>query len=149
LPRGFFIFLITGFWGWWLWTKNPPCESTGAIRWSRKSQLIFGITMTAILSVAAGWATSNINNWSPRLFPENAFLPYIDATTTIMSFTATILLAYRRIEAWIYWILLDIVGIWLYNAKGLKLVSVLYIVYLVLASNGLWQWLRKKESTPE
>jgi nicotinamide mononucleotide transporter len=37
-------------------------------------------------------------------------------------------LARRRIESWIYWIVVDVIGIGLYYAKAVKFVALLYVV---------------------
>ena len=38
----------------------------------------------------------------PRVFPEPAPFPWLDALTTVMSFVAMWLLAHKKVEAWIY-----------------------------------------------
>ena len=50
------------------------------------------------------------------------------------------LLAMRRIESWVWWIGVDIVGIGLYWAKDVRLVAVLYAMLLGLAVRGLLDW---------
>ena len=59
----------------------------------------------------------------PALFPEAASFPYVDALTTIMSFTAMWLMAQKRIESWYYWIIVDMIGIWLYYVKEVRFIS--------------------------
>jgi nicotinamide mononucleotide transporter len=78
----------------------------------------------------------------PALFPEPASYPYVDALTTVMSFTAMLLMARQRIESWVYWIVVDVIGIWLYFVKDVRFVSLLYVILLILATKGLVSWLR-------
>jgi nicotinamide mononucleotide transporter len=61
-----------------------------------------------------------------------------------MSFTAMLLMAFRRIESWIYWIIVDVTGIWLYYAKEVRFISLLYVVLLGMAVSGLVMWMGKE-----
>jgi hypothetical protein len=44
----------------------------------------------------------NIHTILPAIFTEQASFPYLDALTTVMSFTAMWLIAHKRIESWYY-----------------------------------------------
>jgi nicotinamide mononucleotide transporter len=90
---------------------------------------------------------SQIHEWLPRLFPEAAALPLLDAVTTVMSFTAMALMAQKRIESWIYWIVVDVVAIGLYYVKDVRFLSVLYVILLGIAINGWRYWHRAYQAT--
>jgi len=77
----------------------------------------------------------------PAYFAEPASYIYLDAFTTILSFAATILLINKKLEAWYLWILVDIIGVYLYYVKGVKFISLEYVFFLGLATYGLFQWL--------
>ncbi len=96
----------------------------------------------AIASIITTWLLIHLNIWMPRLFPEPASLPGIDATTTVMSFAATILMIRRRVESWILWILVDIVAVWLYYYKEVPFIALLYLVFLGIAISGYITWRR-------
>jgi nicotinamide mononucleotide transporter len=66
-----------------------------------------------------------------------------------MSFVAQILITKRIIFNWHLWIVVDVIGIWLYWHKGLKLISLLYVVFLSLAIKGLVDWRRKLSAQGE
>ena len=83
-----------------------------------------------------------VHLWLPRVFPEPASYPYLDAFTTVMSFVANIIMAHKKIECWALWIAVDVIGIGLYAAKGVYLVAILYAIFLCLAIQGFRQWLR-------
>lgn len=65
---------------------------------------------------------------------------YIDAATTWFSIFATVLVTRRVIENWWYWIVIDAVCIGLYWEKSLYFFSLLFVLYVFLASYGLKQW---------
>jgi nicotinamide mononucleotide transporter len=51
-------------------------------------------------------------------------------------------MAHKQVECWYLWIAVDVIGIGLYFAKGVVFVSLLYLVFLVLATRGLLTWRR-------
>ncbi|MFT4601970.1 MAG: nicotinamide mononucleotide transporter [Arenicella sp.] len=69
--------------------------------------------------------------------------PYLDAFTTVFSLAATYMVTQRVIENWLYWIVIDIAGVFLYGAKGLYLSAVLYFIFTVLAVIGYIHWRKK------
>jgi len=95
---------------------------------------------------------SRIHTWLPSLFPLPAAYPYIDAFATIMGFVAAALMTHRKIESWFLWICVNVICIWLYYARNVKFVAVLYIFFLALAVNGLITWskeLRRKAESSD
>ena len=70
----------------------------------------------------------------------NADFPYGDAFTTVASLVAQFLLARKKLENWIIWIVVDLVAIVIYSLKGLYLTTFLYGVYLLLSAKGLYDW---------
>lgn len=150
-------FLITGFIGWWVWLHprtKAEANKDDELRIGRNSAKANWIYAGAI---AAGtllltYVTANLNVWLPKYFPEPAAFPFLDAFTTAMSFTAQWLLARKRLENWLLWIVVDAIDVWLYWAKGVKFVSLEYALFFFIASYGFFKWLReygqyKKELT--
>jgi|WetSurMetagenome_2_1015567.scaffolds.fasta_scaffold32703_3 nicotinamide mononucleotide transporter len=134
-------YLGASIFGWWVWNKSP--KENGKImdvKYSTYKSIVFWVIITAVISIVTGYFMSNIHNILPVIFPEPASFPYLDAATTIMSFTAMWLMARKRIESWIYWIIVDVIGIWLYFIKEVKFISLLYIILLIMAVNGLLGW---------
>ena len=96
--------------------------------------------LTILLSLTLGAVMSGIHVWAPAIFLAPASYPYLDALTTVMSFVAMWLLARKHVESWIYWIIVDVIGIGLYFAKDVKFISLLYVTLLVLATRGWIEW---------
>jgi len=73
----------------------------------------------------------------------DAALPYPDAFTTVASLIAQWLLARKRLDAWYFWIAVDIAAVGIYFSKGLFLTTGLYAVFLLLAVTGFFTWKKR------
>lgn len=134
-------YLGASVYGWWYWSRSRQEKNIiSGVSYSSGRAVIVWLLITAALSVVLGWTMSHIHEWAPGVFPEAASYPFLDAVTTIMSLTAMWLMARKHIESWIYWIVVDVIGIGLYFAKDVKFISLLYIILLGLAIKGLIDW---------
>jgi nicotinamide mononucleotide transporter len=66
--------------------------------------------------------------------------PYTDAFTTVFSLTATYLTTRKIASSWLYWIIIDLISVYLYFDKALTLSSLLFFTYSVLAVYGYFKW---------
>ena len=73
----------------------------------------------------------------------NSIVAIVDTITTAIFFSGMWLMAKRKLENWIFWIIGDIVSIPLYFYKGLILTSFQYLVFTLIAIAGYYSW--KKE----
>jgi nicotinamide mononucleotide transporter len=139
-------FIITGAVGWFMWVhlkkdinQADKTVVVGVNSIKKNIQfiaiLIFGTALLTYLAV-------NLTRWLPEYFPEPASFPILDAFTTVMSFVAQWLLIRKKVESWVLWILVDIIGIWLYWYKGVKFISLEYVLFLIMATAGLFNWLK-------
>ena len=141
------FFLITGLWGWWMWLHPRTVAET-----DHKQQLKISfntlkengvyLVILALGTALLTYITKNLNIWLPQYFPEPAAFPFLDAFTTSMSFLAQWLLMKKRIESWMLWIVVDAIGIGLYWAKGVKFVSIEYLLFFFIATFGLIGWIK-------
>jgi nicotinamide mononucleotide transporter len=143
-------FLITGVIGWVAWTskKDEYDESEKVIRagmnnWKQNISILFMLVGGTVL---LSFVTMNIDAWLPKYFPVPVSFPILDALTTVMSFIAQWLLVKKKFENWILWIAVDIIGIGLYWAKGVKFVSFEYVLFLFMAIWGLWGWIKNYQA---
>ena len=128
----------------WLFPVRPTLEGYRAVLaysdvWMGYANTIFyAVVGTALWGY--GMAT-----WT------DAAVPYGDAFTTVASLCAQWMLARKRLEAWLYWIAVDVVAICIYFHKGLYVTTGLYTVFLGLAIWGLVRWHRewKQQQSPE
>lgn len=139
-------YFLTTFWGWYLWIKPKSDSTTDRSNMELKVGSVPGrnyLTYTTIivfLTFLLGLLMSNIHELLPTFFPVAASFAYLDSFTTVLSFVATILLAQRQIENWHLWIIVDVIGIWLYYQKGVAFLSLLYLAFLINAFYGLKKW---------
>ena len=128
-------YLISGFLGWVLWAKPKTKISRNSPKLN--IALVLGII---VATFGMTYVMSHIHIWLPNVFPVEASFPFLDAFTTVMSFVANILLAYKKIENWYLWIIVDVIGVWLYFVKGVPFISLLYLLFLTNAIYAYIQW---------
>lgn len=141
-------YLGASVYGWWLWSHSSQAAGHAVgMGFSPRRMIWVTLVLTLALSLLVGWLIADIHHLLPRLFPVQASFPYLDALTTVMSFIAMWLMARKRTESWYYWIVVNIIGIGLYYAKDVKLISLLYLILLILATRGLAEWRREQTSS--
>ena len=65
---------------------------------------------------------------------------YVDTFITGIFFVGMWLMAKRKIENWIFWIIGNLVSIPLYFAKGYTFTSFQYLVFTIIAVFGYIEW---------
>jgi nicotinamide mononucleotide transporter len=63
-------------------------------------------------------------------------LPALDSFTTVFSIGATWLMVNFVHENWLYWIVIDVVSIYLYLKRGMALGALLFVFYTLMAIDG-------------
>lgn len=123
-------YMVMAVYGWWYWHNDNG--SAPIVRW-RLSQHLWGILAITMATFVSGWLLSRYTS---------AVLPYLDAFTTWASVLATVMVARKVLENWLYWIVIDIASIYLYMSRDLNVTAVLFVIYVVLAIVGFRQWMR-------
>lgn len=131
------FFLLIQIFGWLRWREAQKEAGTIEVRWSSPVIAALWALGTAVLAFAIGSAMDRYTD---------AAAPYPDAFIAAASIAAQCLLVQRRVENWIYWIVIDILAIWLFYTRELTATSGLYAVFLVMATIGLWQWIKSYQS---
>jgi nicotinamide mononucleotide transporter len=127
------FYLITQITGWLYWWKNKNKKNNIIVHVDALGGLKFlGVV---VISIGLGLLVGKYLNQF-----TDASYPYVDAVTTTLSFAAQLLLTFKKKENWIIWIVIDVVGIWLYTLKSLYFTTGLYVIYLANAIYGFIQW---------
>ena len=121
-----FVFLAQSLFAWWNWETR--------FKWSLPKNwlkiLIIGIIPLSLLIY--GILLQSVSNQ-----------PELDAITTSLSLIGMLLLAYKKYEAWIAWIIADILYVIMFAIDGELLLMSNYIILLGIASWGLIKWKRE------
>ena len=127
------IYVLMGVWGLIGWRQHRASSGKGSIKvisMNLRSQLPWWIVLSLIAFVMA-WAVKSLTDVA---------LPYLDSWTTVFSLFATWLTIRRVVENWLYWILIDLIYIFIFYRQGAVLFSVLYGVYTAIAVYGYYKW---------
>ncbi|CAL2089929.1 nicotinamide riboside transporter PnuC [Tenacibaculum sp. 190524A02b] len=119
--------------GWYIWTRKVDDERVTPIsrtttKEKKISLIIFVGTLVFVYLVYVSF--DKWNNWTA----------YIDTVTTAIFFVGMWLMARRKIENWIYWIIGDIISVPLYLYKGFTFTSFQYLLFTVIAILGYLAW---------
>ena len=133
-------YLFISIYGWVLWSKKESQGAGGGLEVSRIS-----LKQGSILFLITGFFFAGIGLVLDRF--TDSPLPYWDAFTTALSFTATWMLARKIIEHWIIWVIVDVVSMGLYLYRGLYPTLLLFAVYTVMAVIGYIQWKKTLRNT--
>lgn len=67
-------------------------------------------------------------------------VPVMDSFTTAASFVGVFALAYKYVEQWIVWIVVDLISVILFVHQGLPFRAALYAFYVLVAIQGYRKW---------
>jgi nicotinamide mononucleotide transporter len=126
--------------GWYYW-KNQ--NGTSSITTLSKQWRLRILLILVVMTLLSGYAMSKVHLYFPDIFSHPASYPYWDALTTMSSIVATILLSRKIIETWVLWIVVDIISVVLYLFKGIHLVAIEYLIFLIICVVGFKNWRNK------
>ena len=121
------------FYGWWNWSRKN--DDKYLLKITRFSKDDFGITITLFLITIVFTYTVYILSSVVIKIPN-----YIDIFTSGIFFTAMWLMANKKLESWVFWVIGDIITVPLYAYRGLGMLSLQYIIFTFLAIQGYIEW---------
>lgn len=144
----FFITNIIGFWQ-WKFPKEQEANLKNELKISQLSLQQFAIysAVGLVCTYLLGTFANNLSELIPQLFSKPSAFPYMDSFTTVMSIFATFLLIRKKVEAWWMWLAIDIISTYMYFVKEVKLYSLLYAVFCVIALFGAVNWTKEYRKT--
>jgi nicotinamide mononucleotide transporter len=124
------FYAVLGVWGWIHWHRRIEQDSNPVIRWRLKSHLR-AIAIACVIATGLGYTVQ---------FYSDAQRPLFDAFTTIFGFLGTYLEITKVLEAWIYWLIINLASVWLYHDRSLDIYAVLIGFYSILSVWGFISW---------
>lgn len=141
------FFFCNALYGWYNWQQSENGDKKPVTMLIHKQRVIW-LAVIILGAFALGTVMTRIHIWLPDLFPERASFVYTDAMIAVMSIVASLLLAKLKLENWILWILVNLMSVAMYTMKGVMLVSIQYVIFLVMATYGFVEWKRKVSPKP-
>ena len=124
---------LMSIYGWWNWSRIE--NDKYLLKITRFSKNDLGLTVFLfLLTVTITYAVYTFN------LTEIKIPNYIDMFTSGLFFTAMWLMANKKLESWIFWIIGDIITVPLYAYRGLGMLSLQYIIFTILAIQGYIEW---------
>ena len=124
---------LMSIYGWWNWSRIE--NDKYLLKITRFSKNDLGLTVFLfLLTVTITYAVYTFN------LTEIKIPNYIDIFTSGIFFTAMWLMANKKLESWIFWIIGDIITVPLYAYRGLGMLSLQYIIFTILAIQGYIEW---------
>lgn len=125
------------FYGWHLWSKKKGNNNDIALPITKMNnkEIIQGVVIfliTTLFVVAIYHFFNKFTTW----------VAYVDTFTTGIFFVGMWLMAKRKIENWILWIIGDIISIPLYFHKGYTFTSLQYLIFTIIAFYAYKEWKR-------
>ncbi len=131
------FFIVVQVIGWAAWLRHREPDGEVIVARSTPRDLLLALAATATGAILLGLVM--------RRYAHAAF-PFSDAAVASASVVAQLLLTWRRVENWIWWIGANVISIIVYNLKGLHILAALYLFYLVMSSLGFRAWSRQLRS---
>lgn len=132
-----FYYFVMSVYGWYYWI-HPKDDSRDQVRVTINSAKENLITISLLLGsfvilyfVLSNFTDSDVSFW--------------DSTTTSFAIAGMWLMARKKLESWIAWIITDLISIPLYFYKGLVLTSFQFLAFTAIAFAGYLAWKKSME----
>lgn len=126
-------YFVMSIYGWHHWTRKKGDEeeypiATTTLQEKRTALYLFVATLIFVVLVYLFF--NKFTNW----------MSYLDTFITGIFFVGMWLMAKRKIENWLFWIVGNLISIPLYFAKGYTFTSLQYLIFTIIAFYGYLEW---------
>jgi len=128
------FYFVMSVYGWYKWTRKDQGDNYIPISKNNLTGNLLSIVGTIAFFFILRYFLTNFTD---------STVPNWDSATTAIFLVGMWLMALKKIENWIFWIVGDVISIPLYFHKGLLLTSFQFTVFLIIAVMGYVEWRRK------
>ena len=125
-------YTLMSLYGWYVWSFKVSGKNI-VITTSKKDD----VAKSVFIFLSTIVIISSIYVYFDRMWN---LTDYLDTFTSAIFFTAMWLMANKKIEHWIFWIIGNLISIPLYYVKGLAFSSMQFTIFLILAIIGYMEW---------
>ena len=126
-------FFSMSIYGWYFWSRKKDEVLINQVSTINRNEIKYILILAISSLIFIYFVYDYFDKW-------NNWTAYVDNITTAIFFVAMWLMARRKIESWIFWIIGDLITVPLYFYKGLTISSIQYIIFLILAVLGYISW---------
>ena len=126
-------FFSMSIYGWYFWSRKKDEVFINQVSTINRNEIKYLFILAFSSLIFIYFVYDYFDKW-------NNWTAYVDNITTAIFFVAMWLMARRKIESWIFWIIGDLITVPLYFYKGLTISSIQYIIFLILAILGYVSW---------
>lgn len=126
-------YFIVSVYGWYYWTHADDSRDQVPVTINDLKENLISILLLGGSFTLLYFLLKNITD---------SDVPFWDALTTCFAIVGMWLMARKKVESWIAWIITDLLSIPLYYYKGLVLTSFQFLFFTALAFAGLFAWWR-------
>jgi len=119
------------FYGWYSWLYGGKGKTERDVSFLSIKQWLKII----VLGIVSWIVISEINKYF------GGASPMLDTSILMLSIVAQFLLTYKKLESWLFWIVVNVLSIYLYYNSGAQVVAFQYLLFLGNAFYGLGSWL--------
>ena len=134
-------YFVMSVYGWYYWSKKEDEVIVHPITSTSKKEVKTAVLLFVASILFVFWVYQAFDKWKD-------WTAYVDTFTTAIFFVGMGLMARRKIEHWLFWIVGDIISIPLYFFKGLTLTSFQYIIFTLIAIYGYRSWKKILDKSP-
>lgn len=150
-----FYYSIMSIYGWVLWHRSSQdhvhvdVAKTTKEEWKISAALfVLSIILVTIIYYYKPVLDNNFSFSQVELGLYHLdWANYLDIFTTAVFLVGMWLMAKRRTENWLFWILGDLISIPMYIYKGLGITSFQYLIFTIMAIIGYLEWRKSRATT--
>lgn len=125
-------YFVMSIYGWYFWLKGTN-NTISPISKVSNTDIRIVVLLFISSSVFVSLIYTIFDKWE-------TIVSYIDILTTAIFFAAMWLMAKRKVESWIFWMVGNIISVPLYLHKGLAFTSIQYFIFTLIAIAGYIKW---------
>ena len=137
--NGYYFFMSVFGWYYWSMKKEEVIVNPITSTQPKEYKTAIWLFITSLLFIFCIYQVfDKLKDWTA----------YVDTFTTAIFFVGMWLMARRKMENWIFWIVGDIISVPLYFYKGLTITSLQYLIFTVIAIYGYSSWKKILDKSP-
>jgi nicotinamide mononucleotide transporter len=134
-------YFIMSVYGWYIWTRKVDETQVTPISETTKQEKTISAYIFLATLVFVYFVYNYFDKWT-------SWVAYADTITTAIFFVGMWLMAKRKIENWLFWIVGNIISVPLYFYKGFTFTSFQYLGFTFIAIFGYLAWKKSLVKNP-